>query len=122
LRNAALLDTRLRFADRLATAWAFRAAEDPITRLQRDNALQLLRRRSPRTDLRWSPTRPEVIALGAAAFVTLLLLITPSPQQRVLDRQVADDLAVQQTSQRLEVVRQQAEASTSLTPDQLRQS
>src|SRR5262249_36516097 len=42
VRNVAELDTRLAFGDRLATAWAFRAADQPITRLQRDDALARL--------------------------------------------------------------------------------
>ena len=85
IRHAAELDERLGFGDRLATAWSFRDSEEPIVRLQRADALDRLQRRTPRGDMRWQPARRELFVLGGAALVTLLLLMTPSPQQKVLD-------------------------------------
>jgi hypothetical protein len=121
IRHSADLDGRLGFGDRLATAWLFRAADDPIIRLQREDALIQLRRRVPTRELTWRPRRAELIALGAAALVSVLLLTTPSPQQTVLDQQQAEALAVQQASQHLDALRQAADASGTLTPDQARQ-
>jgi hypothetical protein len=121
IRKAAELDTRLAFGDRLATAWAFRASEQPIVRLQRADTLSRLGQRSPSRELLWRPSRIELIALGAAALITLLLLMTPSPQQAVLDQQQADLIAVQQANQRLDTMRQAAAADANLTPDQVRQ-
>lgn len=120
VRNAAELDTRLDFGDRLATAWAFRAADEPVTRLQRDDAVAWLSQR-PTADLHWRPHRLELIAAGAACVVAMLLLVTPSPQQTVLDQQAAEDLAVQQASQQLDALRETAAASAELSPDQVRQ-
>jgi len=121
LRQAAHLDTRLGFGDRLATAWSLRTSDQPIARLQRNDALARLSERLPSKELPWRPPRFEVIALGAAALLTVLLLITPSPQQRVLDQQAADQLAVQQAAQRLASLREAAVASADLTPEQARQ-
>ena len=45
---------------------------------------------------------------------------SPSPQQRVLDRQVAEQLAVQQASDRLEALRLEATNVPSLSPEQAR--
>jgi hypothetical protein len=121
LRHAAELDTRLRFGDRLATAWSLRASDNTIAHLQRADTLDHLGRRLPNAELRWRPARLELIVVGVATLITALLLVTPSPQQRVLDQQAADQLAVQQASQRLDSLRQAAAASTELTPDQARQ-
>ena len=121
LRHAAELDTRLRLGDRLATAWNLRADEQPIAHLQRADTLDHLARRLPNVELRWRPGRLDLIVLGVATLITALLLVTPSPQQGVLDRQAAEQLAVLQASQRLDSLRQAAAASTDLTPDQARQ-
>jgi len=120
-RTAADLDTRLNFGDRLATAWSFRTSDTPIVDLQRRDALSYLTRGEPKRDLQWRPSRVEWAALGAATLITVLLLTTPSPQQRVLDEQAAQAAAVQQASAQLDTLRQQAEASATLSPDQLRQ-
>jgi hypothetical protein len=121
VRHAAELDTRLRFGDRLATAWSLRAAENTIAHLQRADTLDQLGQRSPNVELRWRPGRLELIVLGVASLLAALLMVTPSPQQGVLDQQAAEQLAVQQASQRLDSLRQAAAASTDLTPDQARQ-
>jgi hypothetical protein len=118
LRNAAVFDTRLGFGDRLATAWTYRHASQSIVQLQRADAIALLEKRSPRTDLIWRPGRIELAALGASALIALFLLITPSPQQAVLDRQTTEQAAVQQASDRLEALRQEATNAPSLTPEQ----
>jgi hypothetical protein len=119
--RAAALDSRLGTGDRLATAWVYRASYQSIVRLQRADAIALLSGRSASADLRWRPGRIELGALAATAVLTLLLLIVPSPQQAVLDRQAAEQAAVEQATQRLEVLRQQAVTLPSLTPDQARQ-
>ena len=119
--RASALDRRLGFGDRLATAWAYRASYQSIVRLQRADAVARLARRSPRADLKWRPNRIELGALAAAALVGVLLLVVPSPQQAVLDRQAAEQVAVEQAAQRLDVLRQQAVTAPSLTPDQARQ-
>ena len=121
IRHAAELDQRLGFGDRLATAWSFRDSEQPIVRLQRADALHGLQQRTPATDLHWQPARRELFAVGGAALVTLVLFLTPSPQQKVLDQQAAEQNSVAQASQQLETLRQAADASSSLTPDQARQ-
>jgi hypothetical protein len=121
IRHAAELDQRLGFGDRLATAWSFRDSEQTIVRLQRADALHRLGQYVPRQELRWRPARAELFVVGGAALVTLLLLLTPSPQQKVLDQQAAEQNSVEQASQQLDVLRQAAAASSSLTPDQLRQ-
>jgi hypothetical protein len=121
LRKAAVLDTRLGFGDRLATAWVYRKSNQTIVRLQRSDAIARLEKRAPAKDLVWRPSRLEIGALGAAFVVALLLLVTPSPQQAVLDRQAAEQLAVEQATQRLEALRQEAIAAPSLTPEQARQ-
>jgi hypothetical protein len=119
--RAAALDGRLGFGDRLATAWAYRASYQSIVRLQRADAIARLARRSPRTDLTWRPNRIELGALAATAIVAAILLVVPSPQQAVLDRQAAEQAAVEQAAQRLDVLREQASALPSLTPEQARQ-
>ncbi len=121
IRRAAELDSRLRFGDRLTTAWSYRRSAEPIVALQRSDAIERLGHRSPRTELNWRPARAELIALGALTVLALVLLITPSPQQVVLDRQAAEQLAVQQTSEQLDAVRQDVVNLPSLTPDQARQ-
>ncbi|MBV9596565.1 MAG: hypothetical protein JOZ87_06845 [Chloroflexi bacterium] len=121
LHHAAELDQRLGFGDRLATAWSFRESEQPIARLQRVDALNRLQQRAPGADLHWRPARLELFVVGGAALVTLLLLLTPSPQQKVLDQQAAEQNSVLQTGQQLDALRQAADASSSLTPDQARQ-
>jgi hypothetical protein len=121
LSKAAVLDTRLGFGDRLATAWVYRESNQTIVRLQRSDAIARLEKRSPEKDLVWRPSRPETIAVAATFVVAVLLLVTPSPQQAVLDRQAAEQLAVEQTSQRLEALRQEAISASSLTPEQARQ-
>jgi hypothetical protein len=120
-RRAAALDGRLGFGDRLATAWAYRASYQTVVRLQRTDAIAGLAQRSPRADLGWRPNRIELGALAATAVLALLLLVVPSPQQAVLDRQAAEQVAVEQAAQRLDVLRQQATTAPSLTPDQARQ-
>jgi hypothetical protein len=119
--RAAELDTRLHFGDRLATAWVFHASDGKMVDLQRLDAIDRLRQRVPRTDLAWRPARRELIALGVAALVTLVFFVIPSPQQAVLDKQAADDLAVQQASEQIDALRQEAGDMASLTPDQARQ-
>ncbi|HLZ28192.1 MAG TPA: hypothetical protein VKV73_12810 [Chloroflexota bacterium] len=121
LRRAADLDTRLGFGDRLATAWIYRDSSQSIATLQRSDAISRLKDRSARTELRWRPTRLEQAALAGVLLVALILLITPSPQQRVLDQQAAEQVAVQQASQRLDLLREQAAAVPSLTPGQAKQ-
>jgi hypothetical protein len=115
------LDERLRLNDRLATAWSLRTSDAPIVSLQRSDALDNLALHDPGTELGWRPRRLHLIVLGAAAVITLLLLGTPSPQQSILDQQAADALAVQQASARLDALREAADASSDLTPDQARQ-
>ena len=119
--RASALDSRLGFGDRLATAWAYRASYQSIVRLQRADAIARLARRAPRADLKWRPNRIELGVLAASALVAVLLLVVPSPQQAVLDRQAAEQVAVEQATQRLDVLRQQAVSAPSLTPDQARQ-
>jgi hypothetical protein len=121
IRHAAELDQRLGLGDRLATAWSFRDSELAVVRLQRADSLDRLQQRSPARELVWHPARREQIALGAAAVITLFLVLTPSPQQKVLDQQAAEQAAVLQASQHLEAMRQAADATSSLTPDQARQ-
>ncbi len=121
LRKAAVLDTRLGLGDRLATAWVYRASTQTIVRLQRSDAIARLAKRSPQKDIMWRPSRAETIAVAATFVVCLLLFVTPSPQQAVLDRQAAEQVAVEQTSQRLDALRQEAIASPNLTPEQARQ-
>jgi hypothetical protein len=120
-RRAAALDGRLSFGDRLATAWAYRASYQTVVRLQRADAINRLARCSPRADLQWRPNRIELGVLAATAVLALFLLLVPSPQQAVLDRQAAEQVAVEEAAQRLEVLRQQASTVPSLTPDQARQ-
>ena len=120
LRKAAVFDTRLGFGDRLATAWTYRSSSQSIVQLQRADAIGQLAKRSPRTDLTWRPGRVELAGLAASALVALVLLITPSPQQPILDRQAAEQVAVQQASDRLEALRQEATGAPSLTPEQAR--
>jgi len=120
LRKAAVLDTRLGFGDRLATAWVYRESNQTIARLQRSDAIARLEKRAPVKDLVWRPSRLEIGTLATTFGVALLLLVTPSPQQAVLDRQAAEQLAVEQTSQRLEALRQETIAGPNLTPEQAR--
>jgi hypothetical protein len=63
----------------------------------------------------------ELWALLATALVATVLFIVPSPQQVVLDRQAAEQLAIEQANQRLDALRQEAITVDSLTPDQARQ-
>jgi hypothetical protein len=121
IRRAASLDTRLGFGDRLATAWAFRDSNQSIVHLQRSDAITRLQTRSPGNELRWRPARIELGALAGTLIVAAILLLTPSPQQRLLDQQAAEQVSVQQASQRLDVLRQEAAAAPSLTPEQARQ-
>ncbi len=120
LKRAANLDTRLRFGDRLASAWVYRDSNQSIVHMQRADAIARLDKRSPEKELVWRPSRHETGALAATFVIAVLLLVTPSPQQAVLDRQAAEQLAVQQTSQRLEALRQEAITAPSLTPEQAR--
>jgi hypothetical protein len=119
--RASTLDRRLGFGDRLATAWAYRASYQSVVRLQRADAIARLAKRSPHADLKWHPNRIELGVLAATALVAVLLLLVPSPQQAVLDQQAAEQAAVEQAAQRLDVLRQQAVSAPSLTPDQARQ-
>ncbi len=122
LRQAAALDSRLGFGDRLATAWAFRLASEPIVELQRSDAIAHLQQLSPVDALKWRPSRLDALLLGAAATITVLLLVVPSPQQPVLERRAAEQLAVQRAAERLEALRvETAASSTSLSPEQARQ-
>ncbi len=121
LRRTADLDRRLGFGDRLATAWAYRGSSQSIVRLQRSDAIARLQARSPTGELVWRRSRLEIGALAATAVVALMLLVTPSPQQVVLDRRAAEELAIQQTSQRLEALRQETISGPHLTPEQARQ-
>jgi hypothetical protein len=121
VHHAAQIDARLGLDDRLTTAWAFRDSDVAIARLQRADALDRLRPRIPKHELASRPARLEVIAVGAVVALTLLLLITPSPQQSVLDERSAEQLAVQQASQQLDALRESTAASAELTPDQVRQ-
>jgi hypothetical protein len=120
-RRAAELDARLGLGDRLATAWAFRHASQSIVDLQRSDAIARLKQRSPEVELRWRPARTEIGALLASGAIAGLLLITPSPQQTVLDRQASEQASVQAASDRLDALRQEAAAAPSLTPEQARQ-
>jgi len=121
IRRAADIDTRLGFGDRLATAWVYRESTQSIAALQRSDAIARLGARSPRRDLRWRPGRIELGALAGTLILAAVLLLTPSPQQRVLDQQAAEQVAVQQAAQRLDLMRQEAAAVPSLTPEQARQ-
>lgn len=121
LRRAAELDARLGFGDRLATAWAFRGSEQTIARLQRSNAIHRLQQRAPSAPTSWRPAPGEFIALGVCALAALVLLVVPSPQQAVLDRQIAEDLAVQQASERLDALQQEVSQLPALSPDQEQQ-
>ena len=121
IRRAANLDARLRFGDRLATAWAYRDSNQSIATLQRYDAITRLEARSPRGELRWRPARVELGVLVATLLVAAILLLSPSPQQRVLDQRAAEQAAVQQATQRLDLLRQEAAAVPSLTPEQARQ-
>jgi hypothetical protein len=121
IRGAAELDQRLGLGDRLATAWSFRNSEQVVVRLQRADAVRRLSQFAPERDLRWRPARREVGVVGVVALVTLLLLMTPSPQQKVLDQRAAEQNSVIQAGQQLDVLRQAAAASGTLTPDQTRQ-
>jgi hypothetical protein len=121
LRKAGVLDTRLGFGDRLASALVYRDSNQSIVRVQRADAIARLGRRSPVKEPVWRPSRLETAALAATFAVAALLLVTPSPQQTVLDRQAAEQLAVEQTSQRLDALRQDAIAGPNLTPEQARQ-
>src|SRR6202035_2883953 len=107
IRRASDLDTRLGFGDRLATAWVYRDSSQSIASLQRSDAISRLGIRSPRTELRWRPGRIEVGALVGTLILAAILLITPSPQQRVLDQQAAEQIAVQQAAQRLDLLSQE---------------
>jgi hypothetical protein len=121
LRRAADLDERLGFGDRLATAWTFRSSEQAIVRLQRADAIERLRQRTAQTDLLWKPARVELVALGVTAALFLLLLVVPSPQQAVLDRQAAEQLAVVQAGAQLDTLRQDAQLTAGLSPEQTHQ-
>ncbi|MGI9149239.1 MAG: hypothetical protein ACR2IK_22280 [Chloroflexota bacterium] len=121
IRRAADLDRRLSFGDRLATAWAYRDSNASIARLQRTDAISRLASRSPRTHIHWRPARAELVALAGALLIAAILLLSPSPQQTVLDQQAAEQLQVQQAARRLDVLREQAAALPSLTPEQARQ-
>lgn len=120
-RRVADLDSRLRFGDRLNTAWSFRAATNTLVRLQRADAIRRLAKRSPAQDLTWRPARAEIWALAATAAIAALLVIVPSPQQAKLDQQAAEQVAVEQASERLEGLRQEVVGLTALTPEQTRQ-
>jgi hypothetical protein len=121
IRRAGDLDTRLGFGDRLATAWVYRDSSQSIATLQRSDAISRLGARSARRELRWRPARLELGALAGTFLVAAILLIAPSPQQQVLDQQAAEQVAVQQATQRLDLMRQEAAAVPSLTPEQAKQ-
>jgi hypothetical protein len=121
LDRAAALDARLSFGDRIATAWAYRRSERAIARLQRNDTISRLGQREAHTDLRWKAARAELIILGVCGAVFAVLLVAPSPQQGVLDRQTAEQAAVTQASERLDVLREEAIANPALTADQARQ-
>ncbi|MDQ6669497.1 MAG: hypothetical protein M3069_01835 [Chloroflexota bacterium] len=121
IRRAADLDKRLKFGDRLATAWAYRESDASIASLQRSDAIVRLGARSPRAELGWRPARLELAALAATLLVAALLLLAPSPQQAVLDRRAAEQAQVEQATQRVDLLREEAAAAPSLTPEQARQ-
>lgn len=121
IRRAADLDSRLSFGDRLATAWAYRESNASIAIVQRADTISHLEARSPRTDLRWRPTRLELAALAGTLLAAVVLLLAPSPQQRVLDQRAAEQLQVEQATERLDWLRQEAAAAPSLAAEQARQ-
>jgi hypothetical protein len=121
IRRAGDLDARLGFGDRLATAWAYRDSNHSIARLQRSDAITRLEARSPRSEPQWRPARVELGALVGALIVAAILLLAPSPQQRVLDQQAAEQVQVLQATERLDLLRQEMAAVPSLTPEQARQ-
>jgi hypothetical protein len=89
--------------------------------MQRANAIERLQLRTPGSDLRWRPARAQTIVLGILALGFVVLLLTPSPQQTVLDKQAAEAQAVEQASQQLGMLRQTSIETSNLTPEQARQ-
>jgi hypothetical protein len=118
LRRAAQLDSRLKLADRLTTAWLQRAAQQPMAAHQRHDALARLGERSLERDLPLRWRRIELGVLGALGLMTAMLLIVPSPQQAVLDQQAAEAAAIQQASQRLDALAQDVGTDANLSPEQ----
>jgi hypothetical protein len=117
LRRAAELDRRLSLADRLATAWHQRNEQSAMARLQRQDALRLLRD-AVRPKLRVA--RVEVGLLMAVATLMLALIVVPSPMENVLRQIEAEQLATQRAAERIDALAQDAVLLEALTPEQAR--
>jgi hypothetical protein len=120
LRRAAQLDTRLRLADRLATAWLNRHTSSAMARLQRRDALAHLAALAPPRALPYGVRRLELAVLGAIALIALTLLVAPSPMEGVLRQIAAEQLATRYAADRLEALRQDPMLADSLTLEQAR--
>ena len=120
LTRAAELDTRLKLADRLATAWLNRTAQTSMAELQRQDALHTLASLTPPKVLPYGIARIELALLAGVGLLTLTLLVAPSPMDAVLRQIAAEELATQQAAERLDALRQDPVLVDSLTPDQAR--
>jgi hypothetical protein len=120
LHRAGQLDTRLRLADRLATAWLHRDTSSAMALLQRRDALAHLATLSPSRALPYHVRRVELAVLGAIALIALTLLVAPSPMEGVLRQIAAEQRATQYAADRLDALRQDPMLVDSLTPEQAR--
>ena len=93
----------------------------PIVRLQRADALGRLRQRTPRARLALAPARHELFIAGRRGAAHAPAVADPQPAAESARPAGRRTELGEQASQRLDALRQAADASSSLTPEQARQ-
>src|SRR5579875_3151460 len=103
---ARAIDKRLSLHDRLGTAWELRDQPSVLARLQRRDALNQLKKHTPRGAISLRLPRTMLFMLAAAALLLALLLIVPNPMTRVLQEQAAAHARIAKQVAAIEHLRQ----------------
>jgi len=109
---ARLVDARLKYHERVATALAVERTEGALVDRLKADAMAHLGIGDPKQVFPLKRHRATAIACAIASFLLAALVAAPNPQDAVLARQEADRSTVKKVAQQIARLKQQAAAKT----------
>ncbi|MGG1660761.1 hypothetical protein [Brevibacillus sp. NRS-1366] len=111
-------------AERVVTAWENRKNHSTVAKMQREDALRLLRKQLPQiveSIQVFADTQKKKYAIGGLLVASLLLVLWPNPQDLRLAQMAEEKKAVAEVEKEVEAIKQEAKSDPAMSEAQKKQ-
>ena len=115
------VDVHLALYDRVGTAWELGDEVSVLSKLQRRDALDQLKKYTPKKSLSLRPQRSLLIFFTTLVLITSLLIVLPNPMNAILKQQVAFQNTMAKQIKAIDKTRQGLTHQTAIPPAQQKQ-